>query len=130
MVIAGMETILNDVSKLDNKNLEYFYQQVGQLLSLRKTKSEQKRESILLSIINEPLLPGMAQKKYNLLQEKLAKETISPDEQEELMKLLGQMEKNGIKRLESMIALAGLRKISLDKLLQQLGMTAPFPEHA
>ncbi len=130
MVSTGVETILHDVSKLGTKELEYLHQRVGGLLSLRMTKSHQKREAVLLSNIGEPLLPVVVQKRYNLLRKKSENETISPTENGEFLKLLGQMEKNGLKRLENMVELAGLRKISFDELLVQLGMAAPFPEHA
>lgn len=129
-VRGGMEEILEGKSKLDNKKFERFRKQVNNLWSERKSKAFQKKEKLLLAAISRPLLSEKVQKRYEQLQSKLEQESISPAGHEEFLKLIDEMEKNGVKRQESMIELAGLRNISLDDLLQQLNMSAPFPEHA
>ncbi len=129
-VRVGIEEILEGISKLDNKEFERFRKQVNNLWSERKSKAFQKKEKQLLAAISMPLLPEKDQKKYEKLKRKLEQETISKAGHEEFLKLLDEMEKNGVKRLESMIELAELRNVSLDELLEQLNMTVPFPDHA
>lgn len=119
-----IEEVLSGVSKLNTPELENFLQEVAYLLAKRKAKMLSKRESELLSQIGERLLPAELQKRYDALYNKLRSENISETEHTELKQLSKQLEKNAVKRMRSMIELSALRKISLDELMEQLGIKA------
>ncbi len=124
-----IEEVLSGVSKLDTPALENFLQEVAHLLARRKAKMLSKRETELLTQVSEALLPTTLQKRYDSLYQKLRSEKISEAEHTELKQLSKQLEGNAAKRMRSMIELAALRKISLDELMEQLGIK-PHQAHA
>lgn len=85
-----------------------------------------KEETRLFSAINEGL-PDSHHYRFMELQAKQKESALSEKEQEELMSLVDQAEALEGKRLESMIALAGLWNISLEDLRERLGIKAPEP---
>lgn len=121
-VNLSVEEILNGISQLGNKELELFLNQVGNLLARRKAPNFSKREAELLIEINQ----GIAQKtldRYKMLSDKMAAETLTEQEHQELLAISNQLEEQDAKRLELLIELARLRSVSLDTLMEDLGLT-------
>jgi hypothetical protein len=114
--------ILSGVSKLETSELENFLQEVAHILARRKTRLLSHRETELLSQIGDSLLPDNLQKRYNLLYQSLQMENISDIELAELQNLSKQLEKNAVKRLRSMVELSHLRKVTLEEIMEQLGI--------
>jgi hypothetical protein len=78
-------------------------------------------EFALLRVINEGL-PLEADIRYKELQAKLWDETLTEDEQAELIDLTDMAENHNVGRVAAMIELARLRGVSFDELREQLDM--------
>ena len=81
-------------------------------------------EARLIEQINEGFPPELW-RRYNELVTKRRAETLTVDEQAELISLSDQIEEFNTRRLEFLADLARLRQISLAELMQQLGITTP-----
>jgi hypothetical protein len=71
------------------------------------------------------VLSSETQQRYEALQAKLQSQSISAEEHQELLELINTVEQADAKRLENLIALSQLRKVSLDDLLKQLDIRQP-----
>jgi adenylate kinase family enzyme len=100
-------------------------QEMGRIVAARKVKSLSERETELLKAINESI-PTKLQVSYESLMLKLNNESISDDEHKDLLKLVAKMEAKKGKKVEYMMELAQLRKISLKELVQQLNANSFF----
>lgn len=116
-----LEQVLDSVANLEISELERFAAEVNTLLARRKTPSLSRRESELLQIINQGP-PTEVRQRYQMLNEKLQDESLIDREHAELMELIAQIEEFDVARLRSLIELAQLRGISLDELMDQLGV--------
>ena len=83
-----------------------------------------KNESELLLKINHGLLPDI-QQRYDELVAKRKAETLTPDEHQELLGLISQIEKLDVERIKHLVDLARLRGISLIELMKDLGIRTP-----
>ena len=81
-------------------------------------------EATLLQQINLGLSPATWQR-YHELVGKLEDETLQPDEQQALITITNQLEQANVRRLAALIKLAQLRDITLDQLIDQLGLRPP-----
>jgi len=82
-------------------------------------KSDGSAELELLQKINQAL-PAEMQQKYNNLSAKMRSQTITPEEHQDLLKLIDVVEKADGDRLQNLIQLSHLRNISLAELMEQL----------
>lgn len=78
-------------------------------------------ESRLLMRINQSLA-GIAWPRYHGLIAKRHAETLTPDEQQELIILTDQIEAANVQRIEALAELARLRQTSLNALIRDLGL--------
>jgi hypothetical protein len=85
-------------------------------------------ETDLLQQINQGL-PLTIHPRYEELNAKLHVETITPAEHEELLQLSDELEQADAERLRHLIALAQLRQVPIDTLMDQLGIRQS-PIHA
>ncbi len=113
--------LLRGVEQLNLPELEDFVQQVVALYAQRKAPSLSKSEAELLLKINQRL-PSDMQLRYDTLVSKRKAETLTPDEHQELLDLIDQIEKADVERVQYMVDLAQLRGISLTALMQDLGI--------
>jgi hypothetical protein len=81
-------------------------------------------EAQLIEQINEGFPPELWQRYHELLAKRRA-ETLTVDEQAELISLSDQIEAFNTRRLGFLADLARLRHLSLAELMQQLGITTP-----
>lgn len=120
-VKIDLNKLLEGVAQLDLGELEQFAFNVNTLVARRKAPSLPKREAELLQQINQGF-PLVERQRYNLLNQKLLDETLMPDENQELGLLIEQIERSDVERLTHLIELAQLRGITLDALMDQLGI--------
>ena len=81
-----------------------------------------EKESQLLQKINRGLSPETWQH-YRDLIEKRHQETLTPEEQNQLIQISDQLEELNASRMEPLVELAQIRQISLRALMKQLGLT-------
>ena len=86
-----------------------------------------KKESLLLEEINS-FIPVETWERYHFLRAKRKNETISTSESAEYDTINQLIEAATVKRLTLLIELSKIRKISLDELMQQLGLTTTDDE--
>ena len=111
--------LLKATEQLTTPELEQFTSQVLALTAQRKAAGLPKDEANLLLKINQGL-PANLQKRYQKLLAARNAETLSTDEQAELLHLTDQIEKQDAKRVQYMADLACLRKTSLTALMEEL----------
>ena len=116
-----IDQLLNAALQLPHAELDQF---VKKLLSLRRQSEIPKlpaRESELLLKINQGV-PAQLQQRFDQLVEKRRDNALNPDEYQELLALTEQVEQFDVERLQWLIELAQLRGLTLDELMQQLGI--------
>lgn len=119
------EQLLEGVAQLNTLELTNFLSQVGSILASRSSLSVS--ETMLIQKINQGL-PAEIQQQYDELQAKLRNETISQEEHQTLLELIDIVELASAERLKHLIALAQLRQVSVDEVMQQLEIQTP-PVH-
>lgn len=121
-----IEQLLESATQLDTPDLERLLSQINLLLAQRKAPTQFQQETRLLQKINQPL-PVDIQQRYDELRTKLLHKTIAPDEYQELLNLIDEVELAGANRLEALLDLAQLRHLSLGEVMEQLGIRPPPP---
>jgi len=122
-----LDQLLTGVAQLDTHDLEKLLIQVRQVIAHRQNPSLPTLELELLQKINQAL-PEEIQQKYNDLSAKMRSQTITPEEHQDLLKLIDIVEKADGDRIQHLIQLSQLRNISLAELMKQLQIH-PQPVH-
>jgi hypothetical protein len=113
----------------------YYYRRIIQELEeyLRRLKPRvphspvphlSQEEAQLLQQINLGFSPEFWER-YHELVARLRNETLTPDEQTELIAMSDQIEEANVRRMEHVAELARLRKKSLVAVMEELGISAP-----
>ena len=123
-----LDEVLKSVAQLEPNELEQVVNQLIALQARQRAVSLSTTETDLLQQINQGLPPTI-RPRYEELNAKLHEETITPAEHEELLQLSDQIEQADAERLRHLIALAQLRQVSIDTLMDQIGIRRP-PVHA
>jgi hypothetical protein len=123
-----VDDMLKGVAQLEPHELERIVNKLLALQAQQRAVSLSQTETDLLQQINKGL-PPTVRVRYDELAVKLHEETITPAEHEELLRLIDQIEQADVERLRCVIALAQLRGVSVDTLMDQLGIRQP-PVHA
>lgn len=118
------DEVLNGLARLETSDLAQLVEQVIALQARRRAPSMRKNEAELLQKINQGPSPEI-RKRYAELTAKLREEIIMPEEHQELMELIDQIELADAGRMQQLIALAQLRQVSVDTLMHQLGIRPP-----
>lgn len=121
---VSTEDLLHGVDSLPTEELEQFVTRVLALCARRKANSLNEQESKLLQLINR-LVPSTLQSHYDLLTQKQRENTLSTAEYAELLQVIEQIEQFDAERVQHLVTLAQLRQVSLDKLMQDLGIRQP-----
>jgi hypothetical protein len=116
--------LLAGVAQLDTPELEQFLTSVSLLLSNRQESASLPSETDLQQSINQGLSSD-TQQRYDALRSKLHSQSITPEEHQELLSLVDVVERSEAERLQHLIALSQMRKVSLDDLLKQLDIPQP-----
>lgn len=120
-VQINLNSILQGVAQLETDNLQQFANEVVQLLLKRTSSDEQIKEWAIIYQIYT-LVPAADLVRYNELVTKAEQEEVAIEERKEYIKLSEKMEQLSAKRLELLIALAAIRKVSILEVMQQLGL--------
>ncbi len=120
-----VEQLLQSVALLGNNELEQFTDRFLALRAHRHAPSLPKREAELFQLINRGV-PGEVWQRYDALNDKLHAETITDEEHQELLGLIEQVKQADVERLRHLIELAQLRQLSLDELINQLGLQPTY----
>jgi hypothetical protein len=123
-----LDEVLKSVAQLEPNELEQVVNQLIAIQARRRAVSLSTTETDLLQQINQGLPPTI-RPRYEELNAKLHEETITPAEHEELLQLSDQIEQADAERLQHLIALAQLRQVSIDTLMDQIGIRR-LPVHA
>jgi hypothetical protein len=115
------EDLLKAVEQLSHEDLKIFISQVITLQAQRNTSHLNQRESELLLKINQ-IIPSDIQNNYNNLIAKRDGLTLTNNEHQELLHLTEQIELQEAQRVECLVELANLRGVSLNTLMENLGV--------
>ena len=115
------DDLLKAVEQLSQADLKQFISQVIALQAQRTVPSFMQHESELLLKINQ-VISVEIQNYYNDLIAKRDTETLTDEEHRELLSLTEQIEKQQAQRIEYLVELANLRGISLNALMESLGI--------
>ena len=118
------DKLLEAIGQMDLAELDRLVPRVIALRAQRRAPSLPQRESELLTRINRGL-PINVQTRLDALVARRQAETLTPDEHEELLRLIEQSEETEATRVEALAQLARLRGISLTTLIHDLGLEAP-----
>ena len=116
-----LDEVVHGLAQLGTRELEQFADKVMALQAQRRAPSLPKDETELLQQINRGL-PADIRQRYDALNAKLHDETIVPEEHEELLTFIDRIELAAAERLRLLMALAQLRRVSVDTLMEQLGI--------
>lgn len=116
-----LDEVLHGLARLGTKELEQFVDKVIALQAQRRAPSLPKDETELLQQINCGL-PADIRQRYDALNAKLHDETITPEEHAELLTLIDRLELADAERMQRLVALAQIRGMSVDTLMEQLGI--------
>ena len=121
-----LQAIMDGLAELDTPELEAFVGEVNNLLASRKAPTLSKEETELISEINKGI-PDTTLERFQSLRERQNAIDLDKEERKELEDLVNQIEQFEAQRLQKMIILASVWKISLDELRDRLGIQAPEP---
>jgi hypothetical protein len=117
----SVNDLLDNASRLDTSDFDTFFHEVLTLRAKRVSPVLSTLETNLLKEIYKKL-PNSTLKRYENLSMKRQTETINENEYAELLKLVKEVEQNNVIRLKSIVELATIRKITPQKLMEQLGL--------
>jgi hypothetical protein len=123
---ASAEEIIQVVKQLPLPELEQLVDRVIAIRAERRAPHLTGSESELLSRINQSLPAGDRAKLKELIHMRDA-ETITSTELQELIGMTDRLEKLQAERLAALAELATLRGVTLDEVINQLGIQ--FPDH-
>lgn len=115
------EQLLNAAMRLSSAELDQFVARLFALKAREETAVLTEREAELLTQINRGV-PSATQERLNELVLKRRAENIDARELQELKQLTDEVEKADAERLKFLTELAHLRNVSLQKLIEQLGL--------
>ena len=120
-VEIDFDEMLNGIAQLRLNELEQFAERVITLRAQRRVPSLPGLEAELLQQINNGLPPELWQR-YEELNARLHEETITPAEHTEFLELIDKIELADAERMRHLLELARLRDVSVETLMEQLGL--------
>lgn len=122
---VSTESILSVVAQMTEKEFNKFVEDAKKLRSKSNKSKWTKRDIEIIQKINKCVLSADEQKKFDELVKKRRKEIIETEELEELITLSEKSESLNVKRIKNLIKLAELKKVSLDEIMNRLGIVPP-----
>jgi hypothetical protein len=117
------EDLLAAIEQLEPADVENLSRRILHLQASRKAPHLSEREAELLCEIYRDKRPGF-QERFDNLNAKRASFALTPEEHNELLRLIDESEAFTVRRLEALVELAHLRQISLERLMKELGLKA------
>lgn len=124
---VSFDELLNTAEQLSLAELERLVSRAIELRAKRSARSLPKVEAQLLKKINQGL-PLEIQKRFRELNAKRKAETLTPEEHQELLRLIDQIESANVKRVKYLAELAGIRGVTLTALMEDLDIRPPAYE--
>ena len=113
------DDLLKAVDQMSAGELEQFAQKVSLLRARRRVSALSVSETDLLTRISEGMAPE-ERRRYQDLSSR--RDSLNADEHDELLRLTDRSEMLQARRLEALVELARLRQVSLDSLMDDLGL--------
>jgi len=118
------DNLLKAVEQLSLTDLEQLMNQVVALQARCKAPCLTKDESELMLKISQSAPPDV-RKRFAELVARRQEEKLTPDEHQELLRLNDLIEKSDAERMRHMLELARIRGVSLEVMMEELGMHPP-----
>ncbi len=118
---AAIGDVLSALGQLNNQELNTIINEALSLRAKRAVPKRNKKEADLIRQIDE-VIPAKESKRYIYLVKKAKEESLSPEELEEFSSLNEKIELYNAKRIKFLGELAALRGVSLEKIMDQLGI--------
>jgi hypothetical protein len=115
------EQLLHAILQMPRAEMEQFVTRLLGFKIRQDTLNVSQAESELLLKINQGI-PLALQQRFNVLSAKRQAHTLTLEEHQELIQITEHIEQLDAKRLQYLIELAALRNVSLDEIIQQLGI--------
>jgi hypothetical protein len=119
------EQLLNAALQMPRPELEQFVRRLFALKTQQESPGLSEREAELLMKINRGLSPETANRRKKLIAKREA-ETITKKELQELIQITTEVERLNVERVKNLIELASLRNVTLDELMDQLGLRPSY----
>ena len=130
MSIVNTEIVINNIlegaSKLDSRALNHLAREIHHLIAKKKVKSLSDEETILIKKINNPIDKSIIEN-FDFLHKKQKTIGLTGIEQKQLIEYSNEIELKDGERLENMLQLSKLWKISLKELREKLQITPKEP---
>ena len=121
-MLTENSTLLQNFSEMPLKELEGFINALNALAIRKRAADIGNRDKFLVRKINQTVLPEPVMERYAFLQEKMEVENLPDVEYKELLTFVDKEEKIRNKRFQYLIELSQLRNISLNELMNTLGL--------
>lgn len=118
------EDLIAAIEQLEPVEAEKITRRLLHLQARRRAANLSEQEASLLRDIYREKRPGF-QERFDLLNAKCRAFTLTPEEHDELLRLVDESEIFTVRRLEALGELAQLRQLTLPALMKQLGLKAP-----
>ena len=118
------QEIFSAIERLDSEEAEKLVRRVLQLQAHRKAPHLSARQAELLQEVYRVKRSGF-QLRFDELNAKRREFTLTPEEYAELLELTDESERFTVRRLEALVELAQLRRLTLPVLMKRLGLKAP-----
>lgn len=118
----SLDELLAAANQLSENDLDRLLQEVAALRAQRRAYVLPASEAQLLNKINQGI-PTELRTQYQTLRVKLEAETLTEQEHQTLIQLSNQIEQLDTQRLEALVNLAQLRRVSLKDLMETLAIT-------
>ncbi len=119
------EQLLHAALQMPRPELEQFVRRLFALKARQESPGLSEREAELLMKINQGLSLDTAQRRKKLIAKREA-ETITKKELQELIQITTEVERLNVERIKNLIELASLRNVTLDELIDQLGLRPSY----
>ena len=116
-----LDAVLQGIAQLQTRDLERFADEIITLRAARRAPRLPRNEADLLQKINSGVSPSV-RRRHAELNTKVLEESITSEELQEFLGITDQIEAADAERLLNLVALAQLRNISVDTLMDQLGI--------
>lgn len=122
---VSTENLLSVVLQMPETEFNQFIEKAKKLRQKSVKSNWSKSEISLIKKINESILSDEEQNEFDKLVKKRRAEKISQNELDELIALSEKSEKLNVERIKMLIALAESKKVSLDEIMNKLGIKPP-----
>ena len=115
------QAMLDTVKQMPNHDLETV---LAEVLKVRAERFAPQPEEIQIKLLNQinQTMPPLQRARFEMLVEKRDSDIITTLELEELISIIDEIEARDVMRLEALIKLSQIRGVTLDELMQSLGL--------